>query len=142
MPERVQHITERRGIDGNFSRVTRTAEADDLQQEAAESQTKSNQRSIAARLIWYIAGILLVLLGFRFVFALLGANPDNTFAHFIYTASHPFVAPFFSLFSYNLHYGVSRFEAFTLVAMAVYALVAYGLGRLLTIDRPATASRA
>jgi hypothetical protein len=88
---------------------------------------------MAARVIWYIAGVLLVLLAFRFVLALLGANPSNGFANFIYTASHPFVSPFFSLFGYNLHYGVSRFETYTLVAMLVYAVIAWGLARLATI---------
>ena len=92
--------------------------------------------TLLARIIWYIAGVLLVLLTFRFVFALLGANSNNAFANFIYNASHPFVAPFFSLFGYRLQYGVSRFEVYTLVAMAVYAVIAYGLARLVTIGRP------
>jgi hypothetical protein len=92
--------------------------------------------NVAARVIWYVAGVLLVLLAFRFVFALLGANPNNGFANFIYTVSHPFVAPFFSLFGYNLRYGISRFETYTLVAMAVYAVIAWGLARLVTLNRP------
>lgn len=91
--------------------------------------------TLAARIIWYVAGVLLVLLAFRFILALLGANPGNAFANFIYTVSHPFVAPFFSLFSYDQHLGVGRFEIFTLVAMLVYALVAWGLARLATIGQ-------
>jgi len=92
--------------------------------------------TLLARIIWYVAGVLLVILAFRFVLALLGANPNNAFANFIYNVSHPFVAPFFSLFGYRLQYGVSRFEVYTLVAMAVYAIIAYGLARLVTIGRP------
>ena len=92
--------------------------------------------TIAERIVWYVAGVLLVLLAFRFVLALLGANPNNGFANFIYSVSHPFVAPFFSLFGYNLQYGVSRFETYTLIAIAVYAIIAYGLARLVTISRP------
>ena|SRR5579884_2047679 len=92
--------------------------------------------TVAARVIWFIAGVILTLLAFRFVLALLGANPGNAFANFIYTTSHPFVAPFFSLFNYNLRYGVSRFEIYTLVAMAVYAVIAWGLARLVTIGHP------
>ena len=86
-----------------------------------------------AQIIWYIAGVLLVLLGFRFVLALLGANPANQFANFIYSVSHPFVAPFFSLFGYDLRYGVSRFETYTLVAMLVYLVIAWGLVRLVLL---------
>lgn len=98
-------------------------------------ETTASGQNLVARIVWYIAGVLLVLLAFRFVLALLGANPSNGFADFIYSLSHPFVAPFFSLFGYNLQYGVSRFETFTLVAAAVYAIVAYGLARLITINK-------
>ncbi len=104
--------------------------------------TDSPQGSVMlARVIWYVAGVLLVLLGIRFVLALLAANPGNGFANFIYTVSHPFVAPFFSLFGYNLRYGVSRFELYTLVAMAIYALIAYGLAKLVTIGHDSTPTR-
>lgn len=92
--------------------------------------------TLAQRVIWYIAGALLILLAFRFVLTLLGANPNNAFANFIYEVSHPFVAPFFGLFGYNLQYGVSRFEIYTLVAMAVYAVVAWGLAKLFTLKDP------
>jgi uncharacterized membrane protein len=92
--------------------------------------------ALVARIIWYIAGVLEVILAFRFVLALLGANTSNGFANFIYNISHPFVAPFFSLFGYKLHYGVSHFEIDTLVAMLVYLVVAWGLVKLVTISQP------
>jgi len=119
------------GSDGRF--VTRTTRID-------EDNVRTTPQSVAAantaeRVIWYIAGVLQVLLAFRFILALLGANPANQFANFIYSASHPFVAPFFNLFGYDLRYGVSRFEVFTLVAMLVYAVVAWGLSRLFTLPR-------
>jgi uncharacterized protein YggT (Ycf19 family) len=92
--------------------------------------------TVISQVIWLIAGIILLLLGFRFVLSLLGANTTNSFAHFIYTTSHPFVTPFFGLFHYNnFNYGVSRFEVYTLVAMAVYAAVAWILGYLTNIGR-------
>lgn len=100
------------------------------------SERSVSGSTLAQRIIWYIAGILLALLAFRFVLTLLGANPNNAFANFIYETSQPFVSPFFGLFSYELEYGVSRFEIFTLVAMAVYALVAWGLARLFTLKDP------
>ncbi len=83
-----------------------------------------------ARIVYFISGVITALLALRFVFALLGANPSNAFANFIYTASRPFVAPFFGLFNYQSHYGVSRFELETLIAMAVYALVAWAIVRM------------
>lgn len=103
---------------------------DDTDPMAADGQI------VLARLVNFVAGVLLVLLAFRFVLSLVGANTSNGFANFIYSVSHPFVAPFFSLFGYNnFQYGVSRFEAYTLVAMAVYAIIAWGINYLITLDR-------
>ncbi|HET6864223.1 MAG TPA: hypothetical protein VFH37_03455, partial [Candidatus Saccharimonadales bacterium] len=88
-------------------------------------------QNVLDRVIWFVAGVILILLAFRFVLSLLGANTTNGFANFIYTTSHPFVAPFFSLFKYNnINYGVSRFEVYTLFAMLVYAAVAWLLTTL------------
>lgn len=96
---------------------------------------RSHGQIVVARIIWWIAGVLLAILALRFIFALLGANQANAFAHFIYSVSYPFVEPFFSLFGYTIHYGVSTFETFTLVAMVIYALIAFALARLVTITR-------
>lgn len=93
-------------------------------------------RIIAVRVIWYIAGVLLVLLAFRFVLALLGANQQNGFANFIFSTTYPFALPFFSLFSYTPTYGVAQLESSVLVAMAVYALAAWGITKLVNITRP------
>jgi hypothetical protein len=91
--------------------------------------------STAERIVYYIAGVLLAILAFRFVLSLLGANRNNGFADFIYSFSYPFVAPFFGLFGYEFEYGVSRFEIETLVAMAVYALIAYAIAKMIRIAR-------
>jgi hypothetical protein len=115
------------GQDGNVVRTKQVVEDEDREHE--------DEQVVAARVVWYVAGILLAILALRFTLALLGANTANAFANFIYTVSHPFVAPFFSLFNYDLRYGVSHFESYTLVAMAIYALIAYGIATLLTINR-------
>jgi hypothetical protein len=98
----------------------------------------NDSQATAARVVWYIAGILIGILGIRFLLALLGANPANAFASFIYSISYPFVAPFFSLFNYSFRYSMSHFESYTLVAMAVYALIAYAIARLITLNRRGT----
>jgi YggT family protein len=96
----------------------------------------NHEINVVSRVIWFVAGVLLLLLTFRFVLALLGANPANSFAHFIYSTSYPFVAPFFNLFSYNnIQSGISRIEIYTLVAMAVYVAVAWVLVALTNIGR-------
>jgi hypothetical protein len=119
----------------NGGRVTTRAMR--VEDDAHMSQSDARAVTIMARVVWYIAGVLLVLLAFRFVLALLGANPTNQFANFIYSVSHLFVSPFFSLFGYNLRYGVSRFETYTLIAMLVYLVVAWGIAKLVTLKRDA-----
>lgn len=126
MVERIEQVKEV-SPDGRRESTTEVVDRPDANK--AESQT------VAARVVWFIAGILLTLLAFRFVLALLGANRENAFADFIFGVSHPFVSPFFTLFNYDLSYGVSHFESFTLVAMAIYALVAFGIAKIFTLNR-------
>jgi len=96
----------------------------------------SSAQATLANIIWFVFGVIMVLLAIRFVFELLGANPSNAIANFIYTTSHPFAAPFFGLFHYNvLQTGVSRFEVYTLVAIAVYGLIAWALTSLVMLNR-------
>ncbi len=120
-------------------RETTTRSGDTVQKttEVRDPGVKSqHQQNVAERVIWFIAGILLVLLAFRFLLSLLGANTTNGLANFIYSTSHPFVTPFFSLFRYNNYaYGVSRFEIYTLVAIVFYAVVAWGIAKLVTLNR-------
>ncbi len=114
----------------------RTVVRDDEGDNVDYADDYASPQTVMARVVWFIAGVILALLGVRFILSLLGANTTNGFANFIYSASHPFVAPFFNLFHYNsIQYGVSRFEVYTLVAMLIYALVAAGIAYLLTINR-------
>jgi hypothetical protein len=120
-------------------RETTTRSGDTIQKTTEVRSPRAEgeqQQNVAERIVWYITGVILVLLGFRFLLSLLGANITNGFANFIYDTSHPFVSPFFSLFSYdNYAYGVSRFEAYTLIAMVFYAVVGWGIAKLVTLDR-------
>lgn len=90
---------------------------------------------LAARVVSYILGVIEVVLAFRFALALLGANRSNDFAQFVFNISQPFVQPFFGLFGYTPRYGASHVEMYTLVAMAVYAIVAWGIISLIRIPR-------
>lgn len=90
----------------------------------------------AARVIWFVAGVIIALLALRFVLVLLGANRSNDFVDLIYTLSYPFAVPFFGIFNYDVQYGIARFELSTLIAIAIYALIAWGLARLVTIRHP------
>ena len=110
-------------------RVTETTRQPVTQTE----DTKLTGALLAARIIHYVTSALLLLLTMRFVLVLLAANPNNAFVNFIYTLSKPFVAPFFGIFGYDLSYQKSTLEVYTLVALAVYAIIGYGLARLVAI---------
>jgi YggT family protein len=98
---------------------------------------KAHTANVAERIVWLIAGTIMTLLALRFVFALLGANPNNGLANFVYSVSHPFVAPFFNLFNYNyIDNGIGRVEIFTVVAILVYGLIAMLIARLVSVNRP------
>jgi uncharacterized protein YggT (Ycf19 family) len=130
-----EHIEKVHRVDNNGDDITQTTHYIDDNSDAGETRTSV---FTAARLVWFVADVIIVLLAFRFVFALLGANTANPFANFIYSTSYPFAAPFFGLFSYKTDYGVSHLEISTLIAMAVYALIAFGITRLITIRHPHT----
>lgn len=123
MAERIQRVEEVRETDttGTTTQVVK------------EEPTKSKGSTVVARLIWFVAGVIITLLTLRFVFILLGANRGSGFVDFIYDVSHPFAAPFFGVFNYDLNYGESQVELSTLVAIAIYALIAWGIAYLVTI---------
>ncbi|OGN28383.1 MAG: hypothetical protein A3A33_05185 [Candidatus Yanofskybacteria bacterium RIFCSPLOWO2_01_FULL_49_25] len=96
------------------------------------------------QIVWYILGILEVILAFRFVLKLLAANPGAGFSSFVYGVSYPFAAPFLSVFRMTRVDG-SIFEWTTLLAMLVYWLIAWGIIRLFlmskTVSTPEAAAK-
>lgn len=105
-----------------------------------QRQTVANRHAtpgvvVAQRVIWFIAGLISVIIAFRFVLLLLAANQGVPFTDFVYSLSAPFVAPFVGIFG-EPAYGTSVFEVSSLLAIAVYLLIAWGVAKLLTITRP------
>ncbi len=84
------------------------------------------------QLIWLVFGTLEALIGLRVLLKLLAANPSNPFAQAIYAFSHLFLWPFEGLtVSPSLDGMVLEIPA--IIAMFVYALVAWGLARFVWI---------
>lgn len=84
------------------------------------------------RIIYFIASAIAVVILLRFVLLLLGANADNTFANLVYGLSGVFVAPFNTLFG-EPTFGNSVVEISSLVAIAVYYLLAWGIAKIVTL---------
>jgi len=89
------------------------------------------------QVIWYILGIIEVLLMFRIILKVLGANPNSGFTYLIYTLSAPFAVPFQGILQISYEEG-HIFEWTTLMAMAVYAILAFGLIQLFQLVKPTT----
>lgn len=86
------------------------------------------------QVIWYLCGLLEVLLAFRFFLRLAGANPYAGFTNFVYSVSYPFAQPFIAVFQVSV-VGDKVFEWTTLLAMLVYFLIALGIVSLLTMSK-------
>ncbi len=86
------------------------------------------------QIVWYILGIIEVLLAFRFVLKLLGANPSAGFSSFIYGITYIFATPFLNVFRITRVSG-SIFEWTTLLAMFVYWIVAIGIIKIFLISK-------
>jgi hypothetical protein len=93
------------------------------------------------QVVWYLLNLLEVILLFRFILRLLGANSGAAFTQMVYSLSHPFVAPFQSVFGSSRIAG-SVFEWTTLLAMLVYWLIAWGIVRLFVMSKPITTTEA
>lgn len=85
------------------------------------------------QIVWYILGLVEVLLAFRLVLKLLGANAGAGFTNFIYTATAPFAAPFVAVFRVSKAQG-SVFEWTTILAMFVYWVIAWGIIKFLVMS--------
>lgn len=114
----------------------RTTEAQDGDTNV-ERQTVATSRSVdgavtAQRVIWYIAGFIMTFLALRVVLLLLAANQGNFFVDFIYAVGGFFAAPFSGIFG-SPTFGESFFDTASLVAIVVYALVAWGLAKAFTL---------
>ena len=86
--------------------------------------------------IFYILGVIEVLLAFNFIFKLLGANPSSGFVTFVYSMAGIFIAPFSGIFYSFVTTGLaakSVFDPATIIGMMVYAVAAWGLVSLIRL---------
>ena len=86
----------------------------------------------AKQVAYFVFGAIEALLAIRFVLLLLGANQGSPFVGLIYALSRPFVLPFQGIFG-EPSFGASVIEWSSLVGIIVYALIAYGLARLIEL---------
>jgi len=82
--------------------------------------------------VWLLTGVVDALLIIRFLFKLLAASTQASFVTFIYDLTQVFVAPFHGIFNTAAN-GRNVFEPESLVAIAIYSLIGWGLASLVRV---------
>lgn len=96
----------------------------------------SNSQTIEY-LVYYFFGALEILLAFRLILKLAGASMASGFVKMIYGLTGIFTWPFEGIFRKAFTQGVettSVLEPATIVALGVYAIVAWGIVKLVRIS--------
>ena len=132
-PERTEQVVESRAGVERRERVVTGRPASNTAN-GASSDTGAEQqmnRLRVTQLIWLFFGIVEGLIGLRVLLKLIGANPDNDFASFVYNAAALFLAPFFGLIG-SPSAGNMVLEVPSLIAMLVYALLGWVIVRVIS----------
>ncbi len=88
------------------------------------------------QVIWYILGIVELLLAFRMTLKALGANPSIAFTSLIYAISDPLALPFSGILGVTATSQGNFFEWSTIIAAVVYAIIAIGIVELMQLIKP------
>jgi len=86
----------------------------------------------ATQLVWLLFGILEALIALRIGLKLIGANPDSPIAVYLYGFTGLFLLPFEGLTGTPSSGGMVL-EVSSVIAMLVYALIAWALERLIWV---------
>ena len=84
-----------------------------------------------SQIIYFVMGVVEFLLALRFLFRVLNADAQSGFVNFVYNLTRPFVGPFAGVFNDQVVNQTSVVEFSTLLAMALYAVLTYGIVQLL-----------
>ena len=98
-------------------------------------------RNIFAKIIYFVFGLVEIILGLRFILKIFGADANNAFVMWVYETSGAVLDPFRGIFPTQVFSSTFVVEFSTLFAMIIYALVAMLLVYLIDlITRPIDAT--
>lgn len=86
----------------------------------------------AVQLVYLVFGVIDGLLIIRLLLKLLGANPTAGFANWVYNVTAFFLAPFKNILP-TIGTDQSQLEMSVVLAIIVYALIGWAVGRLIAI---------
>lgn len=116
-------------------RTTREATPDIKTEHPQKVYEKKRVLFRTYQIIWYVLGVIEVLLVFRLILKALGASPFSGFTTLVYALSDPLALPFQGILGTSVTSG-KVFEWSTLIAIIVYAIVAAGIVQLLQMFKP------
>lgn len=105
--------------------------------ETSPTKVEATRSQTIEYLVYFFFGALDVLLAFRLVLKFMGASISSGFVGLIYSLTGIFIVPFEGIFRRWFAQGVettSVFEPSTLVALIVYAVLAWGIVKLIRIS--------
>lgn len=106
---------------------------DDVCVHAGDPEWLSKHRT--AKIIKAVFGVVVLLIGLRFVLLLLGANPDAAFTRLLYGITVPLVFLFLEVFPAPQRHG-RMVEVASLLAMGVYWLLGRIIARFVYLRKP------
>jgi uncharacterized protein YggT (Ycf19 family) len=126
-----------KSYDPDVEQVSHTATT---AQTPTESESKDAKADRNNAWIWYIVGIIDLVLALRLLFHLFGARSSG-FTDFLYSITGPFVAPFRGIFA-SPNVGGSYFDTAALIAIVIYILLGWVISGLINlITRPSDSNR-
>ncbi|RJP46219.1 MAG: YggT family protein [Armatimonadetes bacterium] len=125
--------------DTTTEEVTATRQVEPQAKGEAPQKVYNKKKAIFRfnQIIWYILGLIEVLLAFRIVLKTLGANSYSGFTSLIYALTAPLVTPFNGILGVSIT-GNSLIEWSTIIAAVVYLCVAWGFVYLMDLIYPIT----
>ena len=100
--------------------------------DSSEMVSSFNPGWRAVQLVYLVFGVIDGLLVIRLVLKLLGANPTAGFSNWVYNVTTFFLAPFKNILP-TIGTDQSQLEMSVVLAILVYALIGWAIGRLVAI---------
>jgi uncharacterized protein YggT (Ycf19 family) len=120
------------GIVSEESHVTTSAAGAPVAADDTQFVSRASPARRANEVVYLVFGIVNGLLLIRLVLKLLGANAEAGFTTFLYGVTDFFLAPFRGLLPAIVN-GKSVFEPSAVIAILIYALVAFALAKIVAI---------
>jgi hypothetical protein len=120
----------------NTVKETVVQQSSDGASSVATVRTNDTPTQTVANIIYFIGGLFEVALLFRLILKIASANPSSAFVSMVYGFTQILIMPFRGIFSSVVTTDTqvrSIFEPSTLVAMLVYATLAWGIVKLVAI---------